>query len=39
MATAAMPDVLYRMVGDFGWRYRAYQNGVKQTELRARPFE
>ncbi len=39
MATAPMPDALYRLVGDMGWRYRAYKNGLSQAALRARPLD
>ncbi len=39
MATAAMPDMLYRLGGDLGWRYRAWQNGLSQAQLRARPLD
>jgi hypothetical protein len=37
MAASPMPDILYRFVGDMGWRYRAYKNGLAQAALRARP--
>lgn len=39
MATAPMPDALYRLVGDLGWRYMAYKNGLPQAALRARPLD
>jgi hypothetical protein len=26
MAASPMPDILYRLVGDMGWRYQAYKN-------------
>jgi hypothetical protein len=37
MAASPMPDVLYRLVGDMGWRYQAHKNGLAQAALRARP--
>jgi hypothetical protein len=37
MAASPMPDILYRLVGDMGWRYQAYKNGLPQAALRARP--
>lgn len=39
MATAPMPDAVYRLAGDFGWRYQAYKNGLAQAALRARPLD
>lgn len=36
MATSPMPDMLYRLGGDLGWRYQAYQNGLTQAQLRER---
>ncbi len=33
------PDSAYRLMGDLGWRYQAYKNGVAQGALRARPFD
>lgn len=39
MATAPMPDALYRLLGDIGWRYMAYKNGLSQAALRARPLD
>ncbi len=39
MAQAPMPEVLYRIAGDLGWRYQAHQNGLAQADLRARPFD
>lgn len=39
MARPSMPDVLYRLGGDLGWRYRAHQNGLSQAQLRARPLD
>lgn len=38
MAASPMPDALYRLVGDMGWRYQAHKNGLAQAALRARPF-
>lgn len=39
MAASAMPDALYRFMGDLGWRYQAYKNRVPQSALRARPLD
>lgn len=39
MAEAPMPDGLYRVMGDLGWRWQAHQNGVAQRELKARPLD
>ncbi|MFN7915228.1 MAG: NAD(P)H-dependent oxidoreductase [Vicinamibacterales bacterium] len=39
MARPAMHDMLYRLGGDLGWRYRAHQNGLTQAQLRARPLD
>lgn len=39
MATAPMPDAVYRLMGDFGWRYQVYKNGLAQAALRARPLD
>ncbi|HVW29984.1 MAG TPA: hypothetical protein VHC69_31700 [Polyangiaceae bacterium] len=39
MIKAPLPDALYRLVGDLGWRYQAFQNGVPQRALRARPLD
>lgn len=36
---APMPDAVYRIVGDLGWRYQAHRNGVAQRALRARPLD
>jgi hypothetical protein len=37
MMKAPMPDAVYRLMGDLGWRHRAHQNGLAQRDLRARP--
>lgn len=37
MMKAPMPDAAYRLLGDLGWRYQAYRNGLAQRALRARP--
>jgi hypothetical protein len=39
MASSPMPDAVYRAMGDLGWRYQAYRNGLAQAALRARPLE
>ena len=39
MAKAPMPDAIYRLMGDLGWRYQAHKHGLAQSELRARPLE
>ena len=39
MMARAMPDGLYRVMGDLGWRYQAYRNHVAQRTLRARPLD
>lgn len=39
MMKTPLPDAVYRLVGDFGWRHRAYQNGLRQRELMARPLD
>ena len=36
---APMPDAVYRIAGDLGWRYQAHKNGVAQRALRARPLD
>jgi hypothetical protein len=33
------PDSAYRAMGDLGWRYQAYKNGLAQGALRARPLD
>lgn len=37
MAASPMPDAVYRLIGDLGWRYQVYKNGLTQAALRARP--
>ncbi|MCB1018282.1 MAG: NAD(P)H-dependent oxidoreductase [Bryobacterales bacterium] len=39
MAAAPMPDALYRLAGDMGWRYQLYKNGLRQAQLFARPLD
>jgi hypothetical protein len=39
MATSPMPDSIYRLMGDIGWRYQAYKHGLSQSELKARPLD
>ena len=39
MASAPMPDALYRMAGDLGWRYQVWKNGLGQAALHARPLD
>ena len=39
MSAAPMPDALYRLAGDLGWRYQAYKHGIAQRALRARPLD
>ncbi|MDH4065391.1 MAG: NAD(P)H-dependent oxidoreductase [Acidobacteriota bacterium] len=39
MAASPMPDAVYRFIGDMGWRYQVYQNGLTQSALRARPLD
>jgi len=39
MATSPLPDAVYRLAGDFGWRYQAYKNGLAQAALRSRPLD
>lgn len=34
-----LPDVLYRTMGDLGWRWQARQNGLTQRDLHARPLD
>lgn len=34
-----IPESMYRVMGDLGWRYQAWKNGVPQAALHARPFE
>jgi multimeric flavodoxin WrbA len=37
MVASPMPDAVYRFIGDLGWRYQVYKNGLAQSALRARP--
>jgi multimeric flavodoxin WrbA len=39
MAASPMPDAVYRFIGDLGWRYQIYKNGLTQAALRARPLD
>ena len=39
MAASPMPDAVYRFMGDLGWRYQVYKNGLAQAALRARPLD
>jgi multimeric flavodoxin WrbA len=39
MAASPMPDAVYRFIGDLGWRYQVYKNGLAQAALRARPLD
>jgi len=39
MMKSAIPDAVYRVMGDLGWRYRAHRNGLRQRALRARPLD
>lgn len=39
MVESPLPDGAYRLLGDLGWRYQAWQHGVPQGALRARPLE
>ncbi len=39
MATSVIPDVVYRLMGDLGWRWKAHQNGLSQRALHARPLD
>ena len=39
MVQAPFPDAAYRVMGDVGWRYQAWQHGVAQSALRARPLD
>jgi NADPH-dependent FMN reductase len=32
-----LPDFLYRLIGDLGWRWQAYQAGLSQRALHDRP--
>ncbi|MDX2088613.1 MAG: hypothetical protein SFX73_12230 [Kofleriaceae bacterium] len=37
MMRTPLPDVAYRTLGDLGWRYQAWKNGLRQRDLKARP--
>jgi multimeric flavodoxin WrbA len=39
MASTPMPDAVYRLAGELGFRREAYRNAVAQNELRARPLD
>jgi multimeric flavodoxin WrbA len=39
MATPPMPDALYRLIGDLGWRWQAHKNGLSQRALHDRPLD
>lgn len=39
MIANPMPDAFYRLMGDLGWRYQVYKNGLAQADLRARPLD
>ncbi|MCE9577917.1 MAG: NAD(P)H-dependent oxidoreductase [Deltaproteobacteria bacterium] len=39
MIARPMPDGLYRLMGDLGWRYQAYRNHVSQRDLKAKPLD
>ncbi len=39
MMKSPMPDALYRLVGDLGFRYEAHKHGLAQRSLRARPLD
>ena len=39
MTALPMPDAVYRVMGDLGWRYQVYRNGLAQSALRARPLD
>ncbi|MCA9632190.1 MAG: flavodoxin family protein [Myxococcales bacterium] len=34
-----LPDALYRLIGDLGWRWKAHENRLSQRDLRARPLD
>jgi hypothetical protein len=34
-----MPDAVYRVAGDLGWRWKAHRSGLAQAELHARPLD
>jgi hypothetical protein len=39
MMESPMPDFVYRLIADLGWRYQVHQHGLAQRELRARPLD
>jgi multimeric flavodoxin WrbA len=39
MIRPPLPDVVYRLMGDLGFRYQAYRNAVPQGALHAKPLE
>jgi multimeric flavodoxin WrbA len=39
MIRSPLPDIAYRVIGDLGWRYQAYRNGLHQSDLRGRPLD
>lgn len=39
MMEAPFADAAYRVMGDVGWRYQAWKNGVSQRALRGRPLD
>lgn len=39
MMTSPIPDLLYRLLGDLGWRWQAHQSGLSQRALWARPLD
>ena len=39
MAEAPLPDALYRVIGDLGFRWQAHANGLSQAAIHARPFD
>ena len=36
---SSMPDVVYRVAGDLGWRWKAHESGLAQRDLHARPLD
>jgi multimeric flavodoxin WrbA len=39
MLKAPLPDALYRLIGDLGFRYQLHLHGVRQRDLRAHPLD
>lgn len=39
MSNTPIPDALYRFMGDIGWRYQAFKQGLSQAALRSRPLD